>query len=160
LKSSAGSERRYGEKDTLLVLDTNEYILGLTQLKETSTRLLDILPFVEGLRVIVPSTVLEETTRNLSSIHPILVSKFNDLVYGYEGFRVVSNEDLPQSLVKKYQRLGLSSEADARIGAFTEWVEADFLVSENRHFLRDLQTTAYQVLDAAEMVRWIEANLV
>jgi hypothetical protein len=35
-------------------------------------------------------------------------------------------------------------------------VEADFLVSENRHFLRDLKTTAYRVVDAAEMLVHLE----
>jgi hypothetical protein len=57
LKTFDESEKRFGEKDILLVLDANEYIFGLCELKDTSVRLLDVLPFVEGLKVIVPSTV-------------------------------------------------------------------------------------------------------
>jgi hypothetical protein len=122
----------------LLVLDTNEYVFGLSELKDTSVRLLDVLPFVEGLTVIVPSTVLDEATRNLSHIHSTLVTQFNDLIYGYEKFSVVSEEELPKPLVEEYQRLGLQSEADARIGAF--------------------KTSAYQVIDAAEALQRIEAH--
>ena len=158
MKTFDGSEKRYGEKGILLVLDANEYIFGLSELKDTSVKLLDVLPFVEGVKVVVPNTVLDEAMRNLRYIHSILVTKFNDLIYGYEKFSVVSDERLPQSLVEEYQRLGLPSEADARIGAFAEWVKADFLVSENRHFLKKLKTTAYQVIDAAEALRRIEAN--
>jgi hypothetical protein len=157
LKTFDGSEKRSGEKDILLVLDSNEYIFGLSEMKDTSVKLLDVLPFVEGLKIVVPSTVLDEATRNLSYIHSILVTRFNDLIYGYEKFSVVSDEGLPD--VKEYQRLGLPSEADARIGAFAEWVKADFLVSENQHFLKELKTTAYQVIDAAEALQRTEANL-
>jgi hypothetical protein len=159
LKTFDGSEKRSGEKDILLVLDSNEYIFGLSEMKDASVKLLDVLPFVEGLKIVVPSTVLDEATRNLSYIHSILVTRFNDLIYGYEKFSVVSDEGLPESLVKEYQRLGLPSEADARIGAFAEWVKADFLVSENQHFLKELKTTAYQVIDAAEALQRTEANL-
>jgi hypothetical protein len=158
LKTFDESEKRSGEKDMLLVLDTNEYVFGLSELKDTSVKLLEVLPFIEGLKVIVPSTVLDEATRNLGYIHSTLVTKFNDLIYGYEKFSVVSDEGLPRSLVEEYQRLGLPSEADARIGAFAEWMEADFLVSENRHFLKKLKTTAYQVIDAAEALQRIEAS--
>lgn len=158
MKTFDGSEKKFGVKDTLLVLDSNEYVFGLSELKGTSVKLLDVLPFVEGLKVIVPSTVLDEAARNLSYIHSILVAKFNDLIYSYEKFSVVSDEGLPQSLAEEYQRLGLPSEADARIGAFAEWVKADFLVSENQHFLKGLKTTAYQVIDAAEALKRIEAN--
>jgi hypothetical protein len=59
---------------------------------------------------------------------------------------------------EKDMLLGLPSEADARIGAFAEWVKADFLVSENQHFLKELKTTAYQVIDAAEALQRIEAS--
>ena len=73
MKTFDGSEKRSGEKDMLFVLDTNEYIFGLSELKDTSVKLLDVLPFVEGLKVVVPNTVLDEAIRNLSYIHSILV---------------------------------------------------------------------------------------
>ena len=59
---------------------------------------------------------------------------------------------------EKDMLLGLPSEADARIGAFAEWVKADFLMLENQHFLKELKTTAYQVIDAAEALQRIEAH--
>ena len=72
MKTFDGSEKRSGEKDILLVLDANEYIFGLSELKDTSVKLLDVLPFVEGVKVVVPNTVLDEAMRNLRYIHSIL----------------------------------------------------------------------------------------
>jgi len=58
-------------------------------------------------------------------------------------------------LVDKYIRLGLPEKADAFVGAFAEWMEVRYLISENRHFLRDLRTSAFEVLSAEEFVgRW------
>lgn len=56
----------------------------------------------------------------------------------------------------KYLELGLAEE-DAVIAAFTEWLGAKYLVSENRHFLEELKTEAFQVVDAAEFLNMIEA---
>jgi hypothetical protein len=58
-------------------------------------------------------------------------------------------------VVEKYVHLGLPAKADAYIGAFAGWMQVRYLVSENRHFLRDLQTDAFEVLDADAFVsRW------
>jgi hypothetical protein len=46
----------------------------------------------------------------------------------------------------------LPEKADAFIGAFAEWMQVRYLVSDNRHFLRDLQTDAFDVSNAARFV--------
>lgn len=156
---SGESAEKSGRKRKRIVLDTNEFVFGLTGHSASSTRLLDIVPTLAGWRIIISSTVLEETTRNLSAIHSSLVGKLHALIYGSRRFVVLSDDELPQSLVESYQDRGLPDEADARIGAFAEWVQADFLVSENRHFLRELKTTAYRVVDAAGMLAVLESEL-
>jgi len=57
----------------------------------------------------------------------------------------------------KYLELGLAEE-DVVIAAFTEWLGAKYLVSENRHFLEELKTEAFQVVDAAKFLNMIEAG--
>ena len=59
---------------------------------------------------------------------------------------------MPQNLLAKYIELGLREKADALIGAFAEWVGAKYLVSDNRHFLQELRTDAFEVVSPAEFL--------
>ncbi len=68
---------------------------------------------------------------------------------------VRSYDEPPEELWLKYLDLGLSEE-DAFIGALAEWVGAKFLVSENRDFLRELKTEAFEVVDALTMLQKLE----
>jgi hypothetical protein len=58
----------------------------------------------------------------------------------------------PPELVEKYVALGLPAKADALIGAFTEWMGAQYLISDNRHFL-SLTTEVFAVLRPGEFLR-------
>ena len=62
----------------------------------------------------------------------------------------------PFVLVEKYVNLGLPAKADAFIGAFAEWMNVSYLISENRHFLRQVKTKAFQIMDADEFVKLSE----
>jgi hypothetical protein len=63
-------------------------------------------------------------------------------------------------LLNKYVALGLRAKGDAFIGAFAEWQQVKYLISDNRHFLRQLQTDAYQVLDPLTfLLRWHDGTL-
>ncbi len=55
--------------------------------------------------------------------------------------------DPPDALVENYRRKGLKK-GDALIGAFCEWQHISFFVSENRHFLVELNDSPYEVVDA------------
>jgi hypothetical protein len=73
---------------------------------------------------------------------------------------IIVDEPTPRALVENYAALGLPAKADAFIGAFAEWMEVQYLISDNRHFLRDLKTEAFRVLNAAEFsTRWKEGLL-
>ena len=107
--------------------------------------------------LIIPRLVAQEVTRNLKTSEQ--VRRF------YRLFRVVDfawivDELVPRDLVNKYVRLGLPGKADAFIGAFVEWMNMRYLISENRHFLRQLQTDAFEVLQAGEFLeRWESDSL-
>lgn len=57
----------------------------------------------------------------------------------------------PPELIEKYVALGLPAKADAHIGAFTEWMGVQYLISDNRHFL-SLTTEAFEVLRPGEFL--------
>jgi hypothetical protein len=54
----------------------------------------------------------------------------------------------------KYETLGLKP-ADSFIAAYTDWVGADALVSENRHFLKRTDNLPFAVVTAEECLRLI-----
>jgi hypothetical protein len=54
---------------------------------------------------------------------------------------------VPFELGAKYERRGLK-EADAFIAAYTEWVGADALITENRHFLMQNPALPFMILTA------------
>ena len=60
---------------------------------------------------------------------------------------------MPTELVLKYVNLGLPEKADAIIGAFAEWQEAKYLISDNRHFLEQLEAATFEVLSPDEFLR-------
>ncbi len=130
----------------LICIDSNQFIFGLTEMDKDSVRLLNIL---SEFNVAVPRLVVQEVTRNLDT--ETQVRKFYRLLYGAQNV-VVVDEPVPRDLVAKYEQLGLPEKADAVIGAFVEWVGAKYLVSDNRHFLQELQTAAFDVLSPAEFL--------
>jgi hypothetical protein len=82
------------------------------------------------------------------------VRRFYRLFFEHDVAFIV-DDPVPRTLVDKYVHLGLPEKADAYIGAFAEWMQARYLVSDNRHFLQNLRTNAFDVLDAGEfMSRW------
>jgi len=104
------------------------------------------------LQLVIPRLVAQEVTRNLQSLEQ--VRRFYRLFHEIDWAFIV-DEPVPTDLVEKYVHLGLPAKADAFIGAFAEWMEARYLISDNRHFLRELRTDAFDVLDAASFVaRW------
>jgi uncharacterized protein (DUF2164 family) len=61
---------------------------------------------------------------------------------------------IPFELGAKYEIKGLK-EADALIAAYTEWVGADVLVTENRHFLNHHSDLPFKILTAERCLKLI-----
>ncbi len=133
-----------------ICIDSCVFIRGLQGSDPAAARLLDLVS--TELVLIILRLVAQEVTRNLYT--PEQVRLFYRLFQGRD-FAFIVDEPVPCPLVDKYARLGLPAKADALIGAFAEWLQVRYLISDNRHFLRDLQTEAYKVLNADEFVsRW------
>ncbi len=133
-----------------ICIDSCAFIHGLRESDQAAVRLLNLVG--PELILVVPRLVAQEVTRNLYT--PEQVRRFYRLFHN-RNFAFLVDEPVPRPLVTKYVDLGLPAKADAFIGAFAEWMQAHYLISDNRHFLRDLHVDAFQVLDAAEFVsRW------
>jgi hypothetical protein len=61
---------------------------------------------------------------------------------------------VPFELGVKYEAKGFK-EADALIAAYTEWVGADALITENRHFLSKNPDLPFKILTAEKCLRII-----
>lgn len=133
-----------------ICIDSCVFIHGLEGNDPAARRLITLIS--PTLQLVVPRLVAQEVTRNLHS--PEQVRRFYRLFHEIDWAFIV-DEPIPTDLVEKYVHLGLPAKADAFIGAFAEWMEARYLISDNRHFLRELRTDAFDVLDADGFVaRW------
>lgn len=137
-----------------ICIDSSAFILGLQETDPSAVRLLELIG--SELNLIIPRLIAQEVTRNLNT--PEQVRQFYRLFQNY-GFAQIIDEPVPSALVEKYVNLGLPSKADAFIGAFAEWMNVSYLISENRHFLRDLKTKAFLVSDAAKFVNLWQADM-
>lgn len=93
--------------------------------------------------LVIPRLVAQEVTRNLP--RPEQVKLFYRQFWK-RPFAHIVDEPVPRELVLDYVARGLPGKADAFIGAFGAWLEIDYLVSDNRHFLRQLTTNAYEIV--------------
>lgn len=133
------------------VIDSNEYIFAFGTSKESSAcELLDKLLEKEKPHTIrIPRTIFDEVRRNLS------LEAFHEFNKFINALNVV-DEDIvvPFEVAFKYEIKGLKP-ADAFIAAFTEWVGADALVTENRHFLILHSDLPFKILTAENCLKLI-----
>jgi len=131
----------------LLVLDSNEYIFAFGLYKKPSCEeLLDtILSFSIPIRI--SQAIIKEIRRNLP------ISAFKEFIEFITSLTII-DEDIfvPFELGIKYELKGLKP-SDAFIAAYTEWVGADALVTENRHFLSKHSDLPFKVLTAKECLK-------
>ena len=114
-----------------LVLDANEYIFSLgSQRERACEQLLDWMAQARPkIEIRIPRLIANEVRRNLTPEAFREFLRVIDLVTSIDEDSVV-----PFELGSRYEWQGLKP-ADAFIAAYTEWVGADVLISENRHFL-------------------------
>jgi predicted nucleic acid-binding protein len=137
-----------------ICIDSCVFINALTGADPNAARLLELVG--PDLVVVIPRLVAQEVTRNLQTAEQ--VQRFYRLFH-QRTFAFIVDELAPGALVNEYAGKGLPEKADAFIGAFAEWMHADYLISDNRHFLRDLQATAFRVADPATFIALREADL-
>ena len=136
----------------LLVVDSNEYILAFGPSGEQApASLLDML--IEKFpahSMRIPRLTVEEVRRHLT---PEAFREFTSFVLSLSSI----DEDflVPFELGAKYEAKGLKS-ADAFIAAYAEWVGADVLVTENRHFLALHMDLPFRIVPAQKCLRLLK----
>jgi predicted nucleic acid-binding protein len=129
-----------------ICIDSNQFIFGLSGSDVASETVMKLLPRLD---IVIPRLILKEVTRNLN---PSQIKAFYALLNGAPRFSIV-DEPVPIELVRKYVGLGLREKADAVIGAFAEWQGVRYIISDNRHFLNELQSNAFEVVSPEEFLR-------
>ena len=115
-----------------IVLDSNEYLFAFgAERKRDSEALLEfILASPVRYRLRISRTILDEIRRNAAP------QRYRELWLFLGALGVTVDEDwkVPFELGAKYEAAGLKP-GDAFIAAYTEWTDAEYLVTENRDFL-------------------------
>ena len=138
----------------LICIDSCVFIRGYNQEGSDAERLLRSIG--PELQVVINRLIAQEVPRNLSGQEQI--RRFYQVFHDNAAAFIVSGP-IPQAILERYIALGLREKGDAVIGAFAEWMAVDYLISDNRHFLRELQTDAYRVASPAEfLAHWEQQN--
>lgn len=136
-----------------LVLDTNEYLFAFGLVKapvsEDLIKLIVENPSLYAIRT--PSKIVQEVRRNLTG------EAFREFVVFLNTLSITVDEDIlvPFELGAKYESKGLKP-ADAFIAAYTEWVGADLLVTENRHFLSLHIDLPFRIFTAEKCIKLLK----
>ena len=126
----------------IIVLDSNEYINYL----EKKSEILGEIFSNEGIAICINEIIFKEILRNVDALKKkefySLLSRHTFIAY---------NEKLPLDLLQKYKKLGLKK-GDIVIASFCEVIKADYLISENRHFLKSRIFDKFEVLNLKEFL--------
>ena len=139
----------------LVILDSNEYIFSLGSIRKASCeRLIDeVSQRTKDITVRITRLIIDEVRNNLTP------EAFKEFMILISKLTAIDEEFLvPFELGAKYETKGFKS-ADAFIAAYTEWVGADALVSENRHFLLHHPRLPFKVLTAQNCLNLIKHSL-
>ncbi len=125
----------------IIVLDSNEYINFLNR---KQTQLGKIL---ESNTVRANELIVKEVLRNVSEE---LKKEFYALLM--KDSIALHSEDPPAALLLKYKKQRLKK-GDVVIAAFCEGIGADYLVSENRHFLKERKFAEFRVASIKDFLK-------
>lgn len=120
----------------IIVLDTNEYIEYISG----KVLLLDKVVSNDKNLVYINETITKEVINNLSES---LIKKFYEFLF--KNNISVYYQRIPLNLFQKYKKLGFKK-GDIVVAAFCESVSAEYLISENRGFLKNIQIDAFKVV--------------
>ena len=132
----------------LICIDSCVFIRAFDAPASDAAELLGLLN--PNLSVVIPRIVVDEVVRNLHTYET--VRTFYRLFSGESGLQIIDLQ-IPDQLLADYVARGLRAKGDAYIGAFAEWMRVDCLISDNRHFLRELRTDAYRLLSPGDFLR-------
>jgi hypothetical protein len=135
----------------VICIDSCVFIRGFSREDADTQQLLGLIG--PKIQLVIPRLVTVEVTRNLAKRAQQMA--FYRLFRNHEHAAIVDGP-IPPVLLSRYLALGLSEKGDAYIGAFAEWMRVDTLISDNRHFLRELRTDAYRLLSPGDFLKRLE----
>ena len=119
-----------------IVLDSNEYINYL----DKKNPILQKIFLNENLSICINDILIREVLRNIKELQK---KEFYNIIFNKNiNFY---GQKLPLQLLTKYKNIGLKK-GDIAIAAFCESVSADYLITENRHFLKPKKFDKFEVL--------------
>ena len=125
----------------IIFLDSNEYINFLNK----KARLEEVFQ-IEDVSIRINEIVVKEVLRSVSEQ---LKKEFYALLL--RSNVVLCKEKLPRSLFDKYRRKGLKK-GGIVIASFCENEKAAYLVTENRHFLKEIKFDKFRVVKLDEFL--------
>src|SRR3989338_5117715 len=132
------------------VIDSNEIILRLTT-ENTSSAIfiIKLNELKDKYEFIISDDIYQEVMRNIPNYTK---EKFSKLL----EFKIITINDFltDVELFQKYKNLGFKK-GDIAIASFADKENADILISENRHFLKWLQTRKFKILNAEQFLKEI-----
>ncbi len=132
------------------VIDSNEIILGLTT-ENTSSAIfiIKLNELKDKYEFIISDDIYQEVMRNIPNYTK---EKFSKLL----EFKIITINDFltDVEIFQKYKNLGFKK-GDIAIASFADKENADILISENRHFLKWLQTRKFKILNAEQFLKEI-----
>ena len=119
-----------------VVLDSNIFIFALRSENPLFAEILKLAGVQYG--CIIPNLVLGEVVERLKVLEGKEFASFTLYLLQSLNITIIADELIPEELIQKYRNRG-AKEGDALIAAFTEWIKADYLVTENRDFLKEIK---------------------
>lgn len=127
------------------VLDSNQFIFALRDKKEFCVNVLKL----SGIRftAIICDTIIKEVYHRLKELEGKDFASFVVYIIKNLKIEVIDDRLVPFDVIKKYRDMG-AKEEDSLIAAFAEWVEADYLITKNRHFLKEIKIDKFKTINA------------
>lgn len=118
------------------VLDSNEYIFYFDNKSSDILKLLDC----RDIKIFLTDLIIQEAIRNMRKES---VKDFFNMLKN-PRFEVII-EKIPKNLIEKYKKTTLKK-GDVLIAAFCDYINADYLITENRHFLKSIKFDKFKVV--------------
>ena len=131
-------------------LDTNVFLLGLRKAHPPSERL---LTYLDRLHLVIPDRILRELSANLT---PAEMNGFYDPFDAASGVLLDWNPP-PDDIVERYRALECKR-GDAFVAAGIQILGATCFISNNRHFLVDIEGLPFRVLTPEAALTEIEST--
>lgn len=133
-----------------IVLDTNEFIFALYAKQNTQAKIVSSIG--KHFECFISNIIAEEIEGYLKRKEGSGIAGKWKYYLHKSQINVISENQTILELAKKYKKFGLK-ENDAKIAAFTEFIKAEYLVSENRHFLKEASIKEFKIINANEFLK-------